>query len=70
MLIKLKKQLLKQRLEAVVHGESKKEKAGVRKGGRGPRRLETSHNVFPQGVRRLFEDLRKQQQSFRDGCDR
>ena len=70
MLIKIKKQLLKQRLEAVVHGESKKETAGIRKGRRGSRRLETSYNVFPQGVRRLFEDLRKQQQLFRYGCDR
>ena len=70
MRIKLKKQLLKQRLEAVVHGESKKEKAGIRKGGGGPRGLETAHNLFQKGVRRLFEDLRKQQQSFRHGCDR
>lgn len=70
MLIKLKKQLLRQRLEAVVYGQSKEEKTGIRKGGRGPRRLETSHNVFPKGVRRLFEDLRKQQQLFRYGCDR
>lgn len=70
MLIKLKKQLLKQRLEAVVNGQSKEKKTGVRARSGGPRRLETSHNVFPKGVRRLFEDLRKQQQSFRYGCDR